>query len=134
MSSGDSSAPRLSTAPSASGAGAARSEVIQSAFETLGRVFSPDDEDDEIKDNLYLARAVVEMFHFRLGDSDIEKRIRNIYEFNSYATSGSNREQELVNLVKSMANLEVPWEDLFDHGTLLRSFDAEHNCHHILSL
>jgi hypothetical protein len=55
------------------------------------------------------------------GDSKLKKRVRNESEFRSYAARGSEKEQELTNLLKRMARKEVPWEDLFENGISLMS-------------
>lgn len=122
MSSGDLSAPHPCTPPSTSDTVAAESELerrtIQEACKHLRLCFAPEDEDDEIKKNLYLALAIVHNALSLAGNSDMEKRIRNVSEFKSYVTSGSNRERELVKLLRSMAKQDS-WEDLFKNSTFL---------------
>ena len=55
------------------------------------------------------------------GDSDLKKRFRNMSEFRSYVTPGSNEERKLINLLRNIAEGQVPWEDLFLNGNLLSS-------------
>ena len=108
------------TPPSASGTVVAKlsPKIIQS-FSTL---FSPDQNDSDaiIKAILDFAWLKVNNAIQVAGDSKLKRRVRNQSEFNSYVAHGSNEEQ-LVNLLKRMAKKEVPWEELFENGTLLTS-------------
>jgi hypothetical protein len=109
-------------------------KAIQHACKRIRRNFSTEDDDDDIKQNLDIAWAVVGSAIQLAGDSNLKKRVKNQFEFYSYVAPGSNEERELTNLLKSMAKEEVPWEDLFNNGTLLSSLDAKRTDHHIISL
>ncbi|KAF8330456.1 uncharacterized protein EI90DRAFT_3060807 [Cantharellus anzutake] len=66
------------------------------------RSFQPDDNVDRVRRNL-------------------AGRLRNETEFDAYVKPGSNEELELVKLLFSMANNQVPWSDLFKHEAFLKS-------------
>jgi hypothetical protein len=87
----------------------------------LERLFTTEDDDDNIKVNLDVALTIVRKYIRLAGDSNLKKRVRNESEFRSYVVPGSDEEQELTNLLKRMARKEVPWKDLFENSTLLMS-------------
>jgi hypothetical protein len=101
-------------------AGLELNKAIQDAYSPLGRNFSDKDNDDKIKKNLYFAWSIVNNVISEAGDPNLKERLRDLTEFKEYVKPGSKREQELVTLLRSMAKKdpEVPWEDLFENGTL----------------
>ncbi len=91
--------------------------IIEEACEMLGLSFSPKrDNDNHIREHLGVARAFVHGALSRAGDSKLKGRLRNEYNFNAYLKS-DGKEQELVDLLRSMAKQEVPWRNLFENGT-----------------
>jgi hypothetical protein len=123
MSSGGPSAPRPSTLPSASGnvtAGSELEKAIQSACAIIKDVFRAEyaSDDDRFRKNLSLLWFIVRRAISRAGDSNLKGRLRDQSEFRDYVMPGSDREQELIKLVRSMANGQVPWRVLFENGTL----------------
>ena len=102
---------------------AAKSILSSISEESLRRNFHPNDDDDEIKQNLNIARQIVDNFLSQAYDSKpkLKGRIRNQADFKAYVES-DEKKQELVNLLRSMAKKEVPWRNLFENGTLLSSF------------
>ena len=123
MSSGDPSA-HTSTPPSASATVAAGSKLemtIRKACKSLSRIFQPEDDDDEIKENLNHAYYRVHDYVSEAGDSKLKSRLKNESEFKAYVSPGSNGERQLLSLVGSMAKQKVPWIKLFENGILLSS-------------
>ena len=117
--------PSVNPLTPASGTAAATSKLdeetrifLQQNFELN---FTTEDADDTIKRKLNIALTIVGNAIELAGDSDLEKRVRNKSEFRSYAARGSEKEQELTNLLKRMARKEVPWKDLFQNSTSLMS-------------
>jgi hypothetical protein len=51
------------------------------------------------------------------GDSNLKRHLKNKSEFRAHVEPGSVHEQELINLVRSMAKGQVPWRDLLENGT-----------------
>jgi hypothetical protein len=95
--------------------------AIQNACIFLGRIFLPEDNEDEIKKILGSAWYVVHNALSHAGDLNRRERLRNEDEFNAYVRPGSNGERKLLQLMGSMAKQQVPWRDLFENGTLLSS-------------
>jgi hypothetical protein len=115
MSSGDPS-------PSASGTVASLSKfemAIQQAHQLLRLIFSDQDDDDEIRQNLIHAWTAVWQAISQAGSPNLKGRLRNGDEFKAYVRRGSDEERELIKLLGSMAKQQVPWEYLFENGTLL---------------
>jgi hypothetical protein len=106
------------TPPSASGTVMAK--LSPESIQIFSEIFSPDRNDAIIKTGLGFAWMKVHDAIQAVGDSKLKTRVRNQSEFKSYVAHGSNEEQ-LVNLLKRMAKKEVPWEELFENGTLLTS-------------
>ena len=129
--------PHTSTPPSANDtveAGSDLEQAIERACKGLKRCFYPEDEDDEIKRNMINAWNFVYVAISQAGSPELKERLRNRDEFSAYVRPGHEGEQELLELLRSMAKEQVPWKKLFVNGTLLKlPFDAEHTNHHILS-
>jgi len=122
MSSGGPSAPRPSTSASGNvAAGSELEEAIQEACEFFEDVFKAEHDDNRIRRNLNGAWGTVRVALSRAGDSNLKGRLRDESEFRAYVKPGSDRVQELIKLVRSMAKGQVPWRDLFENGTLLSS-------------
>jgi hypothetical protein len=95
-------------------------EAIEQAREILPKILS-DDSADEIRRRLRLIWSIVHDILHRTGNIT-KDRLRDEHEFNAYVKPGSHVEQELVELLRSMVNNQVPWSDLFENGTFLSSF------------
>ncbi|SRR6266852_757959 len=124
MSSGDPSTSCLSATapPSLSTTPAAQSKLqvaTQKACKALEQLFKSTHDDEWIMDNLSLVWCKARETLLNSRDSNLKKRLRTDSEFNSYVKPGSNRERELIILVRRMAKGEVPWQDLFTNGMLL---------------
>jgi len=137
MCSGDPSTSHPSTLPpSASGIIAEGSELdkaIQDARKTLEETFKAEYDDNMIKKRIGFARIVVRKT-IKAGDPTRKKRLRTESDFESHVKAGSNEERNLVNLLRRMAEGQVPWEDLFLNGTLLSSPLTTSTDYNILSL
>ncbi len=109
----------MSTLPSASDTVVAGS-TLEKACATLRRIISPEDDDDQIKENLSYVWVSV---HKTISQArpNLKERLRDHSEFMDYVTSGSNREQDFIKLLRNMAKQEVLWSELFENGTLLLS-------------
>jgi hypothetical protein len=126
--------PPQTTPSGASGTVPAKSKLekaIDSACPILDALSA---DESWIKDNLCTFRAKVCSSLWQEGDSNLRARIRNESEFRIYVTSGSDEEQELIELLKSMARKEVPWKLLFENSKYycLCPSDDQHTDHHIL--
>jgi hypothetical protein len=86
----------------------------------LSKIFSPDDDDGYIQENLTVARAIVKMAISGAGMEELKKRFRQEPEFDAYVKV-ENQGRELVKLLGRMAKQQVPWKLLFENGTLLSS-------------
>ncbi|KAF8330412.1 uncharacterized protein EI90DRAFT_1188204 [Cantharellus anzutake] len=96
-------------------------EDIDSACRYLPRGFQPDDSIDEIWERLDHAwYAVHKAVNNLAGGAEMKDRLRNEDEFKAYIKPGSNAEQELINLLGSMGNNQVPWSDLFKSEAFLK--------------
>jgi hypothetical protein len=135
MSSGDPSTSRLSVPalekedstsqhapPSPSASSPAQSKLQQATQEVceyyFRTVFTSGHDDKWIMANLGGIWYNVHETLSNSGDSDLEQRLRDKSEFKSHIKQ-SNRQHELINLVRRMAKGEVPWQDLFTNGTFL---------------
>ncbi len=117
---GEPSAPRPSTPPSTVATDTILEKAIQRACDSLGRIFCSEDDDDLIQENLSVAWTLVHMALSQAGDLNLKERLRDKPDFDAYVNSNREKE-ELIKLLRSMANQKVPWKDLFKHGTLLSS-------------
>ncbi len=117
---GEPSAPRPSTPPSTVATDTILEKAIQRACDSLGRIFPSEDDDDLIQENLSVAWTLVHMALSQAGDLNLKERLRDKPDFDAYVNSNREKE-ELIKLLRSMANQKVPWKDLFKHGTLLSS-------------
>ena len=123
ISSGDPSA-HTSTPQSASGTVAAGSKLemqIQDVCKSFRRTLLPEDDDDAIKKELGTTWFRVYNTLSKTGNSKLKDRLRNESEFKAYVRPGSNGERQLLTLLRSMAKQQVPWRNLFEHGTSLSS-------------
>ncbi|KAF8311127.1 uncharacterized protein EI90DRAFT_3098004 [Cantharellus anzutake] len=93
--------------------------ALEDASYYLGRSFQPDDNVDRVRRNL--GRAWFTVHRALATDPNLKGRLRNETEFDAYVKPGSNEELELVKLLFSMANNQVPWSDLFKHEAFLKS-------------
>jgi hypothetical protein len=124
MSSGDPSTTHPFTPPSASRTvteGSGLDKAIQIASETLELNFKAENDDDVIKRRLGVAWIVVRDTIRDAGDPTWLQHFRTESEFASYVKRGSDGEQKLVNLLRRIAERQVPWKDLFINGTFLSS-------------
>jgi hypothetical protein len=94
-------------------------EVRQDACDTPDDVFKAKHDDNKLKERLGNAWSNVQRALSRAGDSNLRGHLRNESKFDAYNTPGSNREQELIKLLRRMAKKEVFWGELFKHGALL---------------
>jgi hypothetical protein len=127
MSSGGPSAPRPSTLPSASSnvtAGSELEKAIQSACASVKGVIRAEYDDDRLRQELDILWFIVRRAISQPRDSNLKGRLRDESEFRDYVMPGSDREQELLDLLRSMAKGQVPWSDLFENGTLLKLFSS----------
>ncbi|KAF8331922.1 uncharacterized protein EI90DRAFT_3055888 [Cantharellus anzutake] len=96
--------------------------TIQVGCAALARMFHSEDDNDHITRMLPVVWSIV---NGALGSSkgqDIDKRLRDNSEFGAYIMSDERKgERELVDLLRSMANNEVPWRDLFKNEAFLMS-------------
>ena len=114
------SAPHPSVPPNFSGTLTTEPNLeksIQQACEILRRNFLPEDDDSMIQQSLVYAWFSVYNVISQAGGSDLKERRRNLSEFEAYTRPGSNGERELAKLLRSMANQELAWRNLFDNGT-----------------
>ena len=117
MSSGGPSAPHPSTLPSASGTVAAGPKLGNDIQEACEDIFKVEYDDNRIRNNLdYAWFQVCEVLE-QAGDSNLKGRLKNKSEFRAHVKPGSDQEQELIDLVRSMAKGQVPWRDLLENGT-----------------
>jgi hypothetical protein len=124
MSSGNPSTSRLiaPAPPSLSTSSVAQSklnEATQKACEFLKHVFESRHDDEWIMDSLSVIWGKVHDALSNSRDSNLKQRLRDLSEFKSHVKPGSNRQRELINLVRRMAKGEVPWQDLLTNGTFL---------------
>jgi hypothetical protein len=117
---GDPSAPHPFKPPSAV---TALEKAIQQGCETLASLFRFRHDNDWIKRKLAVAWFIIHNALDSAGDPNMKKRLRNEPEFNAYLKSDGGRpERELIELLRSMANNQVPWSELVKNGTLLSAF------------
>ncbi|KAH9959793.1 hypothetical protein BC827DRAFT_1376981 [Russula dissimulans] len=93
-------------------------EAIEQAREILPKILS-DDSADEIRRRLRLIWSIVHDILHRTGNIT-KDRLRDEHEFNAYVKPGSHVEQELVELLRSMVNNQVPWSDLFENEAFIK--------------
>jgi hypothetical protein len=106
--------------PSASGTVAAGPELenaIQLACESFEDIFKAVHDDNRIRMYLDILWLKVCGALEQAGDSDLKGRLKSKSEFCAHVEPESDQEQELINLVRSMANGQVPWRNLFENGT-----------------
>ncbi len=124
MSSGDPSTSHSSTLSSASGTvpkGSKLDKAIQDACEVIEPNFKAEYDDEVIIRRLSTVWINVHDVVQASGDLDLNDRFRNMSEFKSYVTPGSDEERKLINLLRRMTEKQVPWENLFLNGTSLSS-------------
>ena len=97
-------------------------EAKQKAIKTFQRTVQPNDTFEEIREILKLVWFAVYLAHGGGEDPNIKGRLRNRDEFVAYVEPGSQEERELIDLLTSMANNQVPWHGLFENGTSLSAF------------
>jgi len=96
------------------------SEVaVKQAHELLPKIL-PDDSANEIRLKLLIIWFSVRDILHRTMNITMD-RLRDEHEFEAYVKPGSHVEQELVELLRSMANNQVPWSNLFENEGFLKS-------------
>ena len=113
--------------------GSALDKAIQIALSNLEDTFKVEYDDNKFKRRLKIVRSLVRDT-IMAGYPTREGRLRTESDFESHVKAGSNEERNLVNLLRRMAEGQVPWEDLFLNGTLLSSPLTTSTDYNILSL
>ncbi|KAI0284997.1 hypothetical protein BGY98DRAFT_946592 [Russula aff. rugulosa BPL654] len=122
------SEPGPSMPPTAGGTVTAETKLdnaIQHACKMLDAIYKPQSDDEWIRRSLDHVWATVFTFVQEVGDSNLEKRLRELSEFKSHVTPGGDQERKLVNLVRSMVKQEAPWRDLLKNEAFFKSEKEE---------
>jgi len=109
--------------PSAS-ATVAAGPKLEKAIKSLKANFKAEHDDDTIKGNLGVAWLNVYDVYTDIstaGGTNQKERLKESSDFKKYVKSGSEGERKLITLLRSMAEQQVPWSELFENGTSLSS-------------
>lgn len=92
-------------------------KAIQATFEQLKLIFQPGCNDNRIRSNLSFAYATIYTVIQNEGGPNLKERLKGWDGFMSYVESGTK--QKLIDLLRSMADGQVPWSKLFENEAFL---------------
>ncbi|KAI9507727.1 hypothetical protein F5148DRAFT_1376382 [Russula earlei] len=95
-------------------------EAADHAFHCLEVIIQPDDDVNQIREWLYIVWSSVYLALRKAGELEMMDRLRDEDEFKAYVKAGSNVERELIELLRRMANKQLPWSDLFKNEAFLK--------------